>query len=135
MKVHVDRVARWAAAAGLMVCAALSPASAKDVKSKDVNKDVKDPPTTTSAPAAHSLKGRIVASDVSIEVPVSSLQSDDGLAAALGGAEQHPRAIAGCCDGAWRVHLAAVLERPAESDTLSLAFRDKGAPDPMFSSM
>jgi hypothetical protein len=37
---------------------------------------------------------------------------------------QQPQIIGACCGGAWRVHFAALLERPSGEDTLNLAFDD-----------
>jgi len=37
---------------------------------------------------------------------------------------QQPQVIGACCGGAWRVHFAALLERPSGEDTLNLAFDD-----------
>jgi hypothetical protein len=80
-------------------------------------------------------RGRIVTSDVAIAAPVdSSPDSVAELVATLKRFEQ-TEPIAACCDGAWRVHFAAVLDRPARQDVLVLAFHDKDGAraDPVFS--
>jgi len=98
VKTYLHHGASRAAVAALVVCASLAQAWAKE-----------------STPV-RSNKGRIVASDVSIETSETSpsaVESIEGLVASLAGADRRPTAIKSCCDGAWRLHLAAVFDRPA----------------------
>jgi len=82
--------------------------------------------------------GRIVASNVYLLAkPAASVAE---LTAAMSRLQQ-PQPIDACCDGAWRVHFAAWLERPVGEDTLELRFytapggdaREASPPAPMFS--
>jgi hypothetical protein len=69
-------------------------------------------------------RGRIIASEVSIAEAVGSSASVEELVQSLRRLELD--AIEPCCDGAWRFHLAALLDRPAGDDVLVLSFHDKG---------
>jgi hypothetical protein len=68
--------------------------------------------------------GLIVASNVYLfPAPVDSVAT---LAAAMNRLQQ-PQAIRACCEGAWRIHFAAWLERRPGESTLELRFDLAGA--------
>jgi hypothetical protein len=69
-------------------------------------------------------KGRIFVSDVPIQGPPNSLDSVAEVVATLNKLRLQQE-IAGCCDGSWRIHFAALLDHPAGGDTLVLAFQDR----------
>jgi hypothetical protein len=93
--------------AALVLCASLAQAWAKE-----------------STPV-RSTKGRIVASGRLDRNVATAVESIEGLVASLAGTERTPTAIKSCCDGAWRLHLAAVFDRPAGGDKLFLTFTEK----------
>jgi hypothetical protein len=70
--------------------------------------------------------GLVVASDVHL-LP-QSFASVAGLQEAMDRLRQ-PQPIRSCCGGAWRIHFAALLDRPAATDALDLEFLDVSSPD------
>jgi hypothetical protein len=70
--------------------------------------------------------GLIVASNVYLLA--EPFDSEASLVEAMDRLNQ-PQPISVCCGGAWRVHFAALLERPTGDDTLNLEFRDVSSLD------
>jgi len=107
VKLPARRDARWFRWAFVAFWGLLSPARAE---------------TSTAGPDTY--KGRIIVSDVPIEGAGESADSAAELVAALSKMRVE-REIAGCCDGSWRIHFAALLDRAPGGDALVLAFQDK----------